>query len=214
MAIPPDQQAHREAFGRAIAVWFRQNAWSQQTPHEFAVAAGTEGCWNSQASLMQRGRLDPKAQLWVSFAFFNRAVAEQQIPPSIKTRVRAQLKDAQPFRLDSGTVATASDFFSMFIGEAPIPKAYAVANFFTADQAKAITTQHQLVFRETAKTRMVSPADAWLELRPLLADLTKPQQDTLQEVLSGWEAWDPDQLIDCYEPVQRALARWTQRSQG
>jgi hypothetical protein len=214
VAIPPEQQAHRDAFGRAIAVWFRQNSWSQQTPHEWALAAGSEGPWNSQVSLCQRGIHDPKATFWISLARFNRAVAEQDLPPNLKARMREHLRDAKPFCLDDGTVASASNLFGMFIGEQEIPRQYSVAAFFTAEQAKQITQQHQLAFKENAKARMVGPAEAWLELRPLLSDLTSPQQETLSDVLTGWACWEPDQLIDCYEPVQRALARWSQGSHG
>ena len=214
VAIPPEQQAHREALGRAITIWFRQNDWSQQTPHEWALAAGADGPWNSQVSLCTRGLHDPKAAFWVALARFNRAVADQDLPPKLKARIRDQLRDAKPFTLNDGSVAAAADLFGMFIGELPIPDAYARALVFTAAQAKEISEQHQAAFRAQAKAHMLSPADAWRELQPLLGDLTPPQQEALRDVLSGWETWQPEQLADVYAPTQRALARWAQGSQG
>ena len=108
MAIPPDQQAHRDALGKAVTVWMKRNGWSQQTFHDWATAAGSEGPWNSQMSLYSRGRLDPKSQFWVSIGRFNAAVASQDFPCVTNRNLRDRLTDAQPFLNAHGAPASAA----------------------------------------------------------------------------------------------------------
>ena len=206
--IPAEQQQHRDALGRAITVWMRKNGWSQQTFHDWAKAAGSEGPWNSQISLLQRGKHDPKALFWVGMGAFNSAIAEQQFPPEAARALKDRLAGAEPFLLDNGTPATAADFFGLFIGEIPISDAYASTVFFTSDEAKVISAQIRNAYRTQALERMVPPAEAWETLLPYMDDLSAARLEQLRSVLSGWSEFDAADLQDCYETVQKGLSQW------
>lgn len=112
-------------FGPAIKRWFQQEHLSQQTPHDWAAAAGCTGPWNSQISRLQRNLLACEPGFFIALARFNRAVAgEEPLPAGLKRDRRLQLQDAEPFRLDDGQLPTASQWFALYIGELPIPERY------------------------------------------------------------------------------------------
>jgi len=206
--IPADQQQHRDAFGRALTVWMRKNGWSQQTFHDWAKAAGSEGPWNSQISLAQRSRHDPKALFWVGLAGFNAAVANQSFPADAPRALKDRLIESEPFLMQDGKPARAADFFGMFVGEIPIPDAYAVASVFTAEQAKAFSVQIRNAYRAHAMAQMMPPAEAWETLVPYLDALPLAHLDHLRSVLSGWAEFDAADLQDIYEPIQKGMTQW------
>jgi hypothetical protein len=206
--IPAEQQQHRDALGRAITVWMRKNGWSQQTLHDWAKAAGSEGPWNSQISLLQRGKHDPKSLFWVGMGSFNAAVAEQQFPAPASRALKDRLLGSEPFLLDDGTPASATDFFGLFIGEIPIPQAYAATVVFTNDEAKVLSAQIRNAYRAQALERMAPPAEAWDTLLPYMEGLSATRLEQLRSVLSGWSEFDAGDLQDCYEVIQKGMAQW------
>lgn len=208
--IPAEQQRNRENFGRAITVWMRRNGWSQQTFHDLAVAAETEGPWNSQISLLQRGRLDCKSMFFVSLARFNLTVAAQAFPSGCTRQLRDRLTGAEPFRNAKGEVAIAMDFYAMFVGDAPIPDEYLAAQGFTDDEATDISEAMRKAFRSRAKELMLSPAEAMDDLESVLqaTPLRKADIAQLREVLSGWGDYTAGELHETYDPVKRGLSSW------
>lgn len=199
--ISPEQQAHRDAFGRALSVWMKQQGWSQQIPHDWGVAQAGEhgsssGPHNSQISLTQRGKHDPKPQFFVSLGAFNAAVAAQDLGSITARSLMDRLKGAEPFFMEDGTAARACDFFAMFVGDAPIPKRYdATERQLTQQEVATINEQLRSDFRDGAKARNLTPAEAW----PLLwKSLSLPTRirPKLKEVLSGWSEFTAQELAD------------------
>lgn len=208
--IPADQQRNREHFGRAITVWMRRNGWSQQTFHNFAVAAEAEGPWNSQISLLQRGRLDCKSLFFVSLARFNQAVSGQKFPKGITRELRDRLTDAEPFRGPDGDVATAMAFYGMFVGELPLPETYALTESFTDDEAVEVCDALRQAFKARATDLMLSPKEAMQELQEHLdaSNFRKKDAGHLREVLSGWSDYNGGELQEIHEQLKRAMTSW------
>ena len=188
----------RTALGQAYKRWMRINNFSQQGPHDWAKAAGSEGPWNSQLSLLTQSpcKLDPKAGFWMALGRFNAAIAAQTFPPSIARTLRDKLTAAKPFCHDDGEVVSATDFFGMFIGELPIPEAYvASAHTYTEEDAKAESSRLRDAFRAFAQNEMLSPADAWSKV-VAATDLAPRHQARLKEVLSGWGDLSVDEMTE------------------
>jgi hypothetical protein len=188
----------RTALGQAYKRWMRINNFSQQGPHDWSKAAGSEGPWNSQLSLLTQNpcKLDPKAGFWVALGRFNAAIAAQTFPSSITRTLRDKLTTAKPFCHDDGELVTANDFFGMFIGELPIPEAYAAsAHTYTEEDAAAESIRLREAFRSYAQNEMLSPADAWSKV-VAATDLAPRHQARLKEVLSGWGDLTTDELTE------------------
>jgi hypothetical protein len=215
--IPAEQQAHREAFGRAITIWFKQNGWSQQTLHDFSLAIGnTGGVWNSQASLLQRGRLDCKPQFWVALGTLNAAIAAQGLAAVTSRSLRDRLTGAEPFLAADGRVATATDFFAMFIGEQPINDCYLAPEpepVYSDDEGKGLSEMCREAFRRIAQDMMLSPREAWDGLRPHCKDMSSEEVARFREVLAGWSDWSGEEVTALSVPGQlgkpaQALEDW------
>jgi hypothetical protein len=195
--IPVEYQAHREALGKAITVWMKRNGWSQQTFHDWATAAASVGPWNSQVSLWQRGKLDPKPMFWVGVGRFNAAIASQEFPYVTGRNLRDRLTGAEPFLTADGRVATATDFFSLFIGEAQLSDQYLAPEpepVLTDDDAKGISDMCREAFRRIATDQMLNPKEAWEALKPHCAGLNVAELNRFREVLAGWSDWDAEEV--------------------
>lgn len=208
--IPAEQRQHREAFGRALTAWMRINGWSQQTIHDLAQELGPHGPHNSQVSLAQRGILDPKPLWFVSLAAFNKAIAEQKLPPGLSRKLRDRFIDSKPYLMDDGQLATASDFFAVFVGEISPPQALTTAPGFSAAQAEQACEALRKGFRQRARAEMLSPAAAWddLEVHLKNARLTKQERDHLREMLSGWTDCTPEELGLLYGRITAGFSSW------
>ena len=215
--IPAEQQLHREALGRAVSIWMKRNGWSQQTFHDLSAAAGIlGGVYNSQISLFQRGRLDPKPMFWVALGRLNAFVVAQDLSAVTNRHLRDRLSDAQPFLNAHGTPASATDLFSMFIGEAPIADDYLAPEplpVLTEADAKGISDMCRETFRRTATDQMLNPRDAWEALKPHCTMLNATELDRFREVLAGWSDWDADEAMSLSVPGElgrpaQALHDW------
>jgi hypothetical protein len=215
--IPPEQQAHRDAFGKALTVWMKRNGWSQQTFHDFSIALGSVGgVWNSQTSLLQRGKLDCKPQFWVALGALNAAVAAQDLAKVTNRNLRDRLTDAQPFLAANERPATAAELFAMFIGEQPIAEQYLLpdpAPVLTDDEAKGLSEMCREAFRRIATDQMLNPKEAWEALKPHATMLNATELDRFREVLAGWSDWSGDEATALSVPGQlgrpaQALHLW------
>jgi hypothetical protein len=214
--IPAEQQQHRDAFGRAITIWMKHNGWSQQTLHDLSAAAGfVGGVYNSQVSLLQRGRLDPKPMFWVALGQLNAFVAAGDLAPITNRNLRDRLTDAEPFITDEGDVAAASEMFAMFIGQVPLPERYAISAVepITDKEAKKLSEELRKQFRATAQAQMLSPAEAWAALEQHCAEMSADQQVRFREVLSGWSDFSGEEATTFTVPGQpskpsQALSAW------
>lgn len=195
MAIPADQLEHRIRFGKAVTAWMRMNSFSQQTIHDWAQAAGTAGPWNSQVSLLQRGRLDAKGQFFVAFGTLNQNLAEGQLDSVTERRLKDRLKEAMPFLTERGDAATSTDLFSMFIGELQPAAIYAQPISLSDEDADTLTQKYRDAFRKLAIEEMISPKEVWQQLEPQARDqMTTAQVKHLQEVLVGLADYTADEL--------------------
>ena len=112
-----DQQDARSRFGRALHQWMKANNLSLQNPHDWSQANGKAGPHNSQLSLCVRGVFDPKAGFFYALARFNQALESSDFQEITDLVTRQRLLNAEPFLTIEGKVATAMDFFGMFVGE-------------------------------------------------------------------------------------------------
>ena len=189
----------RTALGQAYKRWMRVHNLSQQVPHDWAKAVGSEGPWNSQVSLFTQSpcKLDPKAGFWVALGRFNAAIAAQEFTGVTSRTLLDKLKAAKPFTHDDGELVTACDFFGMFIGEVPIPAAYAVTKrVYTENDVAGINEMCRVAFRKVAEDQLLSPKEAWDKLKPLCTGMKAAQIDKFRSVLSGWEEWTLDEIIE------------------
>ena len=162
----PRLKKSRDAFGKAFLRWREINALAQQDIHEWAQVTQTL-LHNSQVAYLEQGRLSPKEAFWLSLETLNNAIADSKIPGTKdkfnKTR-RDRLKNANPFYCEDGSIATATDFFSMFIGQQKINKKYTTKDQLT--DAICIKYGHALerTFNKIAHERLLSSKKAWDEL--------------------------------------------------
>jgi hypothetical protein len=211
--IPAEQQLHRDAFGKSFTAWMRLNSWSQQTIHDAAKAWELQGPWNSQISLLQRGKHDPKPQFWVSLGEFNANVASGDLSAIVARGLRDRLKDSSPYLNANSDHATAVDFFAEFIGAQPANDLYTATPVVSDEDAKGISEMCRDAFRRIATDRMLSPAEAWESLRTHCNDLNADERARFREVLSGWATWSGDEVTDLSVPGQlgrpaQALEDW------
>ena len=198
MAIPADQLQHRRRLGRAVSAWMRLNGFSQQTIHDWALAAGTNGPWNSSVSLLQRGKLDCKGQFWVSFGQLNKDLADGNFKYVTDRRLKDKLKEAKPFLTAEGHPATATDLFSMFIGENMPNDLYEKPDELTEDDAARYTSKYRERFRNMAIDQMLPPRDLWQTIEPHCKKLgmASKQIDLLRCVLVEIADYSPDDLME------------------
>ena len=174
----------------------RLNSFSQQTIHDWATAAGTAGPWNSSVSLLQRGRLDCKGQFWVAFGQLNKDLAEGNLRYVKDRKLKDKLKDAMPFLTEKDQPATATDFFSMFIGELQPAAIYTQPIAVTDEDAEKLTLKYRNAFRSLAMDQMVTPKEAWAEVEPHCKALAmgSKQITKMREVLIGVSDYSSDDL--------------------
>ncbi len=198
MGIPTEQQNYRDRLGKAVTAWMRLNGFSQQTIHDWAAAAGTAGPWNSSISLMQRGRLDPKAMLWVAFGQLNKDLADGSLKYVTDRKLKDKLKDAMPFLTEKDQPATATDFFAMFIGELQPAAIYTQPIAISDQDAEKLTLKYREAFRSLAMDQMITPKEAWSEVEPHCKALamTAKQITQMREVLIGLSDYSADDLTE------------------
>ena len=198
MGIPADQQEHRNRLGRAVSAWMRLNGFSQQTIHDWATAAGTAGPWNSSVSLLQRGRLDCKGQFWVAFGQLNKDLAEGNLRYVKDRKLKDKLKDAMPFLTEEDQPATATDFFSMFIGELQPAAIYSQPIAISDEDAERLTQKYREAFRNLAMDQMITPKEAWseVEVHCKALAMTAKQITKMREVLIGLSEYAADDLTE------------------
>ena len=198
MAIPEEQLSHRIAFGKVVSAWMRINNFSQQAIHDWAAAAESAGPWNSSVSLLQRGKLDPKPQFFVAFGTLNRHLAEGTYKYVTDRKLKDRLAQAMPFLTEHDKPATATDFYSMFIGEMQPAAIYSQPIALSDRDAEQLTQRYRDAFRKGAMEEMVSPKELWQQLEPKAKDIgmSVAQVRHLQAVLIGLEDYTADDLND------------------
>lgn len=212
MSTPYEPLPERVAFGKVIRRWFRSNGWGQDVPHRLSKFTGAAGPWNSQISTVMAGRLDPKPAFFVAFGAFNQAVAEQSFKGVSDRRLIEQLRGAAPLRDNSGRPCTAPDLFAMFTGLADLPQEHAAQVEITEEEAKARSEAQRQAFQRHAREQLLSPREAWDQLRRCCEGMGPDLLDRFRDVLSGWSDWQPSEieamLADGGDESSAAIDRW------
>lgn len=152
-----------------------RNGLSQQDPHNWAKDRKSKGPFNSQIAYLEAGNLDPKAQFWLSLADFNWEISTQgkegfryvvSGARDKKQSTRERLQKAAPFLTYQEEVATAGDFFEMFIGEQTIYDLYnkeyePLTEEFCIEYGKTL----EKAFNDIAREHVLSNKDAWEKLK-------------------------------------------------
>jgi len=156
------------SFCQTLLGWQRLNGWSQQDVHELVSVHRFPGPYSSQWSPACRGLIDPKPGFFVGLGLFNQAVAERNLPGTMRRARRDKFVTAQPLTLDDGRIATAADFFALYIGAIPCPEQVANVPEPEPEPAPAAEVEEAGVAGVAAAIAQLSPAER-LQLVALLS---------------------------------------------
>lgn len=149
------------------------------------------GPWNSQMSLLMAGKLDPKAQFWVSLAEFNGSVYSGQIhdlDPGLAKRLQAR----KPFTTRDGKLATALDFFGMFIGAVLWADEFSTEPLLTEPEAEKKGAQLLSRLEDAMLATMMSRNELWQKLLPVLMKHSDDDPRPVQRWLVGLAPYTPE----------------------
>lgn len=185
-SISPEQQEFRKRNGIAMHNFLRINNFSQQTLHNLAVEIGTPGPWNSQICQEIAGTLDPRALYQVGKATCNAFIADGDLKKIKSSRLRDQIQAADPFLTIDGRVATATDFYAIFIGEQEINPMYLVVEMSPED-AKKTSDQWVAQFKQGCLEQMMDRKEGF---DIVASHLDKSHRERARAILSGLETAD------------------------
>ena len=206
MEIPAEQLEARAAFGMAVRNWFAMNRWSQDVPGWFAKARSLNGPWNSQMSLLFNGRLDPKAQFFLSLEAFNLAVAYQHLD-GLDDKLKARLDGKRPFLTQNSEFAKAQDFFAMFVGRESWHEVFSNRPRITEEEALAKGKILHKHMESLMLDTMITRAELWRDMQrnPLFCvaiDEAGHDPKRVQRWLLGLEAYSPELHEDFGEALE------------
>lgn len=191
----------RIRFGLMVKAWFHSGGWSTKTPMEWSKAAGVPQISNNTVSFIWAGT-QPKTspKFFTSLGYLNERLAAQDYGPIQNRALMDRLKALSAIRDSQGRPWSAVDFFACYIGQKDPPPEFdpgpppGKVKLLSAELAKRISSQKQQLFDSHATTHGLSKAEAWEQLKQHCSGLTADQLDALQQVLSGWRSWTPEEL--------------------
>ena len=201
----------RQRFGRTLTAWCNRNGWIHSTLHEWGEQAGFPAVRDSSFNKLQNAKTEqPQPLTFIQLALANARVADGDYSGVTDRRLKDRLKESQPICSPSGTPWRATEFFSHFIGELDAPDWLQQPEPLSAEEAKALSLQHQEKFAALALAKGLTPAVAWKQLEEHCQGLSASQRDLLRNVLSGWHEWTPSEweaiCANGSDPVGDALA--------
>lgn len=203
--IPEDQASARVRFGAAIRVWFRINRWSQEVPHQFAKQRGLNGPWNSQMSLLMSGKLDPKAQFWMSLESFNAAVHNHDLV-GLDEGLCKRMDNRMPFTTEEGNLATAADFFGMFIGRVTWSKMFDNEPLLSEAEAEQKGAQLTRALEAVMLESMMNRRELWEKIKERLDGGHGTDDPSLvQRWMIGIEPYTPELHLAFGKNIEDAL---------
>ena len=202
--IPEEQVAARKNFGNAIRIWFRMNRWSQDVPHHFAKERDMSGPWNSQMSLLMSGKLDPKAQFWISLEEFNFAVSKQDLKDLDEGLVkRMTLK--QPFITADGKDADAQAFYGMFIGRTKWDQRFDAEPLIGPDEAEKVGAALLRRCEDVMLDKLMTRAEFWERLSRHLEGQGNDNPNQVKRWLVGLDPYNPELHLMFGKGIDEAL---------
>ena len=188
------QDESRRAFGKMLLNWRRRNGWTQYTACEWGTEAEFEVISYGNLSVIEQGKAgELRQKAFFQLEELNRRLAEKDWGPVKSQRLKDQLKDAEPLRGDDDKLWDAVDFWSCYIGYAPVPRSYqaAPAPTLTPKRAEEICQKWRQHVRRVIKEGGLDVTQA---LEQLVIGAPKEHQKRFSEVLA----------IDDYSSVELA----------
>jgi hypothetical protein len=188
------QGESRRSFGKMLLNWRRRNGWTQYTACEWGTEAEFEVISYGNLSVIEQGKAgELRQKAFFQLEELNRRLAEKDWGPVKSQRLKDQLKEAEPLRGDDDKLWDAVDFWSCYIGYAPVPWSYqaAPAPTLTPKRAEEICQKWRQLVRRVIKEGGLDVTQA---LEQLVMGAPKEQQKRFLEVLA----------IDDYSSVELA----------
>ncbi|MCP9860723.1 MULTISPECIES: XRE family transcriptional regulator [unclassified Cyanobium] len=188
------QDESRRAFGKMLLNWRRRNGWTQYTACEWGTEAEFEVISYGNLSVIEQGKAgELRQKAFFQLEELNRRLAEKDWGPVKSQRLKDQLKEAEPLRGDDDKLWDAVDFWSCYIGYAPVPRSYqaAPAPTLTPKRAEEICQKWRQHVRRVIKEGGLDVTQA---LEQLVMGAPKEHQKRFSEVLA----------IDDYSSVELA----------
>ena len=196
----------RADFGAAVRNWFRHEGFSQEVPHRFAHELGLNGPWNSQISLLMAGKLDPKAQFWISLERFNEVIATQNFTNIDELSVIKRLEGKKPMILDDGTVADAIDFFGMFIGKVQWHQKYQSEPLLSDEDAERLGNALIKAIESIQLNECVTRKELWQQIEQDLPEYVDSL--AIKRFFVGIDPYTPELHQRWGKAFQDSLARY------
>jgi hypothetical protein len=188
------QDESRRSFGKMLLNWRRRNGWTQYTACEWGTEAEFEVISYGNLSVIEQGKAgELRQKAFFQLEELNRRLAEKDWGPVKSQRLKDQLKEAEPLRGDDDKLWDAVDFWSCYIGYAPVPRSYqaAPAPTLTPKRAEEICQKWRQHVRRVIKEGGLDVTQA---LEQLVIGAPKEYQKRFSEVLA----------IDDYSSVELA----------
>jgi hypothetical protein len=188
------QDESRRSFGKMLLNWRRRNGWTQYTACEWGTEAEFEVISYGNLSVIEQGKAgELRQKAFFQLEELNRRLAEKDWGPVKSQRLKDQLKEAEPLRGDDDKLWDAVDFWSCYIGYAPVPRSYqaAPAPTLTPKRAEEICQKWRHHVRRVIKEGGLDVTQA---LEQLVLGAPKEHQKRFSEVLA----------IDDYSSVELA----------
>ena len=188
------QDESRRSFGKMLLNWRRRNGWTQYTACEWGTGAEFEVISYGNLSVIEQGKAgELRQKAFFQLEELNRRLAEKDWGPVKSQRLKDQLKEAEPLRGDDDKLWDAVDFWSCYIGYAPVPRSYqaAPAPTLTPKRAEEICQKWRQHVRRVIKEGGLDVTQA---LEQLVIGAPKEYQKRFSEVLA----------IDDYSSVELA----------
>jgi hypothetical protein len=188
--------------GQSVSKHRISNGLSQADFHNWGTDR-KQKLYGSQVAYFERGTLMPKHQFFVALGKLNNDLANEGANGFKfiqKETTRERLQKGTPFLTHDGRVATATDYFSMFIGEQPINVLYTKAEELTDEFCNHYGHSLQAAFERIGNERLLSPKKAWLELIKVEKFPQDPEyQSICRDVLRGAHELTKDEALSIVE---------------
>ena len=195
-------EAARIRFGHMLKAWMRSGGWSTKTAMDWAKAAGLPQLSNNTVTFIWGGT-QPKTspRFFTTIGYLNQRLADQDYGPITNRALKDRVSSLQPLRHPNGTPWGAVDFFACYVGQLDPPAEFDTGppgktKLLTPEVAQRISSHKREMFERHATSLGLSKAQAWAALKTHCNDLTPEQLDALQQVLSDWRSWTPEELHD------------------
>ena len=210
----------RQRFGRFLRLWFDSGDWSTKEPGRWAKAVGLPLISNNTVSFIcnaTQPKTSPK--FFTAIGYLNQRLADRDYGPIKDRKLKDRIAQLQPVCHSNGTPWGAVDFFACYIGQLEPPPEFDTGpppgkgKLLTPEVAQRISSCKHDLFERHAKASGLSKAEAWAQVKQHCSALTVEQVDTLQQVLSGWRSWTPQELedlktVDGHNAAVQALEEW------